>query len=468
MRRLHGVSGSEHRRTRHEYVGTRFDKGFGVANTDASVDFNVGLRGPFFVQQGSKGPRLRVRPLDERLATKTGIHTHQADQIEVVGHVANRLHRRVRVQRHTCLHASCADRAKGTVQVRAGLRVDRQDVGAEVGEGLDVAVGIHNHQVHVERLLRMARNGFHHGHAKTDVGHKHAVHDVEVKPLGGRGVHQFHVALEVGEIGRKKRRCKDVGHGAKVCKRGPFAARGGQRVKKVHLCKVNDRQDTPPPSAPAPRIGRPLVVGLTGGMAAGKSTVARMFRVLGAEVWDADTAAKNLYRTNHGLREAAIARWGDAVALKDENGRAVDLVRTEVAKRVFQDPVDMAWLEAQVHPAVARDFDRWLHRIATTTSTPIVVREAAILYESGSHLTCDVVVTVEADEAVRIERAKARAAKRGEAVPSEQDIRARVKRQATREQRVAKSDFVLENGEGDALMPQVLKTFERLMLRTRR
>ena len=203
-------------------------------------------------------------------------------------------------------------------------------------------------------------------------------------------------------------------------------------------------------------------------MAAGKSTVARMFRVLGAEVWDADTAAKNLYRTNHGLREAAIARWGDAVALKDENGRAVDLVRTEVAKRVVQDPVDMAWLEAQVHPAVARDFDRWLHRIATTTSTPIVVREAAILFESGSHLTCDVVVTVEADEAVRIERAKARAAKRGEAVPSEQDIRARVKRQATREQRVAKSDFVLENGEGDALMPQVLKTFERLMLRTRR
>jgi len=109
-----------------------------------------------------------------------------------------------------------------------------------------------------------------------------------------------------------------------------------------------------------------------------------------------------------------------------------------------------------------------LERIATTTSTSIVVREAAILFESGSHLTCDFVITVEADEAVRIERASARAAKRGEAVPSEEDIRARLKRQASREQRVAQSNFVLENGNGDALMPQVLETFERLMLRTRR
>ena len=239
-------------------------------------------------------------------------------------------------------------------------------------------------------------------------------------------------------------------------------------MKKVHLCKVKDHHDIPSPSAPASRLGRPLVVGLTGGMAAGKSTVARMFRALGAEVWDADTAAKNLYRTNHDLRDAAIARWGDDVALKDENGRTVDLVRTEVAKQVFQDPAEMAWLEAQVHPAVARDFDRWLERIATTTSTSIVVREAAILFESGSHLTCDFVITVEADEAVRIERASARAAKRGEAVPSEEDIRARLKRQASREQRVAQSNFVLENGNGDALMPQVLETFERLMLRTRR
>lgn len=239
-------------------------------------------------------------------------------------------------------------------------------------------------------------------------------------------------------------------------------------MKKVHLCKVNDRHDIPSPSAPASRLGRPLVVGLTGGMAAGKSTVARMFRALGAEVWDADAAAKNLYRTNHDLRDAAIARWGEDVALRDQTGRAVDLVRTEVAKRVFQDPTEMAWLEAQVHPAVARDFDRWLERITTLTSPSIVVREAAILFESGSHLTCDVVVTVEADEAVRIERARARAAKRGEAVPSEEDIRARLKRQASREQRVAQSDFVLENGDGYALMPQVLETFERLMLRTRR
>lgn len=238
-------------------------------------------------------------------------------------------------------------------------------------------------------------------------------------------------------------------------------------MKKVHLCRVNDRHDTSSPSARASRLGRPLVVGLTGGMAAGKSTVARMFKALGAEVWDADAAAKNLYRTDPALREAAIARWGDAVALRDETGRAVDLVRAEVAQRVFHDPAEMAWLEAQVHPAVAREFERWFERIATNTSTSIVVREAAILFESGSHLTCDVVVTVEADEAVRVNRARARAAKSGESVPSEADIRARLNRQWSRELRVAQSDFVLENGVADALMPQVLETFEHLLLRSR-
>ncbi|MDG1674169.1 MAG: dephospho-CoA kinase, partial [Flavobacteriales bacterium] len=91
----------------------------------------------------------------------------------------------------------------------------------------------------------------------------------------------------------------------------------------------------------------------------------------------------------------------------------------------------------------------------------------AILFESGSHLTCDVVVTVEADEAMRVNRARARAAKSGESVPSEADIRARLNRQWSRELRVAQSDFVLENGVADALMPQVLETFEHLLLRSR-
>jgi dephospho-CoA kinase len=88
-----------------------------------------------------------------------------------------------------------------------------------------------------------------------------------------------------------------------------------------------------------------------------------------------------------------------------------------------------------------------------------VVREAAILFESGSHKTCDFVVTVEAPEEVRI----ARAVLRGRGQVSEQEVRARLRRQATPEQRIELADVVLKNGPQDALLPQVLDLHAKLM-----
>ncbi len=187
-----------------------------------------------------------------------------------------------------------------------------------------------------------------------------------------------------------------------------------------------------------------------------------MFSALGIPVWDADEAAKSLYRTDASLRNALIERWGDDVAARNELGHVVDVVRAEVAKRVFQNPEEMAWLESLVHPAVGVAFETWIGSLGPTATPSMVIREAAILFESGSHSTCDAVVTVEAPESVRIERAKTRAAKRGEAVPTEEEIRARMNRQWTREQRVKSADIVLENAEGNALLPQILAALQSL------
>ena len=198
---------------------------------------------------------------------------------------------------------------------------------------------------------------------------------------------------------------------------------------------------------------RPVVVGVTGGMAAGKSLVTRMFAALGAPTWDADSAAKRLYQTDATLQQATLDRWGPRIAKLDEDGRMVDVDREALAAVVFSDPDELAWLEAQVHPAVGRAFSSWLEG---QTHAPVVIREAAILFESGSDATCDVTLTVEAPEALRIRRAQARARQRSQAVPSESEVRARLARQWTEAQRVSKANHVLRNGSKDALLPQVL------------
>lgn len=199
-------------------------------------------------------------------------------------------------------------------------------------------------------------------------------------------------------------------------------------------------------------------------MAAGKSVVARMLKSLGAAVWDADAAAKSLYRTDPVLRRALLDRWGEELAIYDESGLAVDVDRRALASHIFSDPAELRWLESMVHPAVARAFDAWAANVRSSGEPPYLVREAAILIESGSHKTCDFVATVEAPEKVRI----ARAVLRGRGQVSEQDVLARLRRQATREQRVEHADFVLENGPQDALLSQVLDLHTKLTSLKRR
>lgn len=179
-----------------------------------------------------------------------------------------------------------------------------------------------------------------------------------------------------------------------------------------------------------------LVVGLTGGLAAGKSTVARRMAAAGWNVVDADQLVGSLYRPGEAGAAAVARLFGPAVLRADGS---VDHV--QLARRAFRDPEDLARLEAAIHPLVRDRF----RRIAEAADG-IVVLEAAKLLEAGYRPDFDRVVTVEAPASLRIDRAVARGLERSE-------VEERMAAQSSEAFRRRLSDHVLVNdGSREALL----------------
>ena len=174
-----------------------------------------------------------------------------------------------------------------------------------------------------------------------------------------------------------------------------------------------------------------LLVALTGGIASGKSTVGRWLRELGCTVSDSDQLVAELYRPGQPGAEAVHTLFSADVLAADGS---VD--RQKLADRVFSDPDELRKLEAAIHPLVGKAFAELV-----ASSTGIVVYEVPLLAEKGGRGRFDVVVTVESDRDVRLERAIARGVDADSA-------RARMKIQASSESRVALADFVLHNDGG--------------------
>jgi len=187
------------------------------------------------------------------------------------------------------------------------------------------------------------------------------------------------------------------------------------------------------------------VLGLTGGVGSGKSTVARVLRSMGEAVYDADAAAKRLYASDERLLEAVVSRFGGH--LLDEDG-ALD--RPALAGLVFRDPNALADLNALVHPAVRRDFHQW-RKARIVEGHQRMFREAAILFESKAANECDAVWGVRCPEEVRIRRLQARSGW------SLQEIRDRMARQWPESEVMARCDALLVNDGTWPLVPQILR-----------
>lgn len=182
-------------------------------------------------------------------------------------------------------------------------------------------------------------------------------------------------------------------------------------------------------------------VGLTGGIGSGKSTVAQMFADLGAWVVDADAIAREVVaRGTEGLAEL-VEQFG-AQILTDDG----DLDRAALAAVVFSDPLARERLNAVTHPRIAR---RTAELIAAIPQDAVLVHDVPLLVELGMQGAYDVVVVVDAPDDVRIRRLVQRGL-------DEDDARARIAAQASRDERLAVADVVIENaGDLDDLRRQV-------------
>jgi len=188
------------------------------------------------------------------------------------------------------------------------------------------------------------------------------------------------------------------------------------------------------------------VIGLTGGIGSGKTTIANYFNEMGVPVYIADDGAKNVMKSDE-IIDKIKTSFGEALF---ENNI---LNRAKLAEIVFTDKDKLAELNAIVHPAVKKDFEVWLlqHK-----SYQYVIYEAAILFESGRYKECDLIITVTAPEEVRIERVLKRDNTTREQVLS------RMKMQWNDENRISRSNFVINNDNLKNAKEEVVKILKIL------
>lgn len=173
----------------------------------------------------------------------------------------------------------------------------------------------------------------------------------------------------------------------------------------------------------------PKIVGLTGGIGSGKTTIANYLASLAVPVYIADDAGKKVMQQQE-IIEAIQEKFGTNIVKENQLNRA------KLAEIVFNNPDQLKALNAIVHPAVKKDFKNWLEK---HHDSPFVVYESAILFESGSYINFDTIVTITAPLETRISRVLKRDNSNKEQVMD------RINAQWTDEQRIAKSDFVVDN-----------------------
>lgn len=188
-------------------------------------------------------------------------------------------------------------------------------------------------------------------------------------------------------------------------------------------------------------------LGVTGGIGSGKTTVCRIFSVLGIPVFSADSEAKKIMNSDPVLIEQLNSMTGKNLY---PDGR---LDRSELAKLIFNNTDLLKRVNSIVHPLVFENFRKW----SESQASPYVVMEAAILFESGADMLVDKILTVVTPINERIARLVA-----GNKLTSEQ-VMERINNQIDDETRMRKSDFIVFNSENDMIIPAILAIHEKML-----
>lgn len=186
------------------------------------------------------------------------------------------------------------------------------------------------------------------------------------------------------------------------------------------------------------------LIGLTGGIGSGKSTVAAIFSTLGIPVYVADTAGKALMQHDPEVKAQLIALLGKEAYMDDGN-----LNSKWIASQVFPNPALLDQLNAIVHPAVARDVAHWI-MLPENSQAPYLLKESALLFEEDLTASLDAIILIVASEAERIRRVMERDQ------VTEAQVVSRIKNQWPDEQKIPLADYVIYNDSGRSLIEQVM------------
>lgn len=191
-----------------------------------------------------------------------------------------------------------------------------------------------------------------------------------------------------------------------------------------------------------------LKVGITGGIGSGKTTVCKVFKILGVPVYNADIEAKKILDNDEEVKANTLQVFGNEIL-----GKNGFIERPQLAGIVFKDPEKLKHLNNIIHPAVARHFETWLE---TSQSANYILKEAAILFESNSNKMLDKIITVVAPTELRIKRAMERDNTKRETIEQ------RINNQMSDEEKVKRSNYVINNDEMELLIPQIIKIHQQL------
>jgi dephospho-CoA kinase len=190
-----------------------------------------------------------------------------------------------------------------------------------------------------------------------------------------------------------------------------------------------------------------IVVGLTGGIGSGKTTVARMFKKLGVPVYDSDKQAKRLMKSSAHIKEAVISLLGA------DSYNGIEINRKYIANKIFNNKDLLQKLNDIVHPEVRKNFLAWCKR----QHCPYVIQEVAIIFENRSHEFYDKIILVTAPQTKRIERVIERDK------VNKRNVLARMANQLEDSAKIPLADFVIENIDLDQTRLQIMDIHKRLL-----
>jgi len=191
-----------------------------------------------------------------------------------------------------------------------------------------------------------------------------------------------------------------------------------------------------------------IIIGLTGGIGSGKSTVAKIFAQLGIPVLDADATAKAIMNEDHSVKTKLIELFGEDAYKENQ------LNRPYIAQIVFEDAFKLQQLNAIIHPITIQYAKDW----ASKQSAPYVIKEAALFFESGSSEGVEKIIGVTAPKHIRIQRVMQR-----DQITRE-DVIKRMEHQLEDSLKMKLCDWVIQNDDMHLLIPQILAIHQSLTI----